>query len=93
MCFASRPDRSPAIALAPLVAEQLGERKSSAIEDSNATLATLKVGTNAECDVRVKNDETDSKLFGLISRRHCRLEVRPGALVLLDGVRCVWERR
>ena len=76
----------------PLVAEQLEKFENSSDgrnqpESSNVTLATIVLGVKEDCNVRVKNPETNSKLYGLISRRHCRLEVRKTALVLLDGVR------
>ena len=83
------------ISLMPLVAGQLenfekstdARNPESSENPPGGTLATLVIGVKEDCDIRVKNPETNSKIYRMISRRHCRLEVRETALVLLDGVR------
>lgn len=101
LSFASATNQhAVAIPLMPLVAEQLEKFENSTdvrnpSESSTATVATMAtvvLGVKDDCNIRVRNPETNSKLFGLISRRHCRLEVQRVSpcttrLVLLDGVR------
>ena len=93
LSFALRRDPSQVIYLSSLVTAQLEKSKSASTENSNQVeFPTIKIGTKEDCDVRIRNTGTESRLYGLISRHHCRLEVRDHALVLFDGVR-VWLAR
>jgi len=67
----------------------------AAVEDpSHAHLeTTIALGRDPDCDVCISNSGSSSKLYRLISRKHCRLALRDGALFVLDGAHWPNKRR